>query len=183
MRATTKLSVLENSPSSDSDLKGSSIFRKENIPIIGIAVGIIAFSFQLSVLYPWHIELHDSFSTLEVCVEMLPFRCWLRRFLCWKIFYHFYIADASRKQFSRGIQNGNWTKWFNKGECWTTNEVKISSTNIRYPYVQINFARVVLVNHLNAYQLHGHYRAFLELFLRLYSKNDMHSYSAIDVKI
>ena len=75
MRATTKLSVLENSPSSDSDLKGSSIFRKENIPIIGIAVGIIAFSFQLSVLYPWHIELHDSFSTLEVCVEMLPFRC------------------------------------------------------------------------------------------------------------
>ena len=58
-------------PLSDNNFPGSdreydAIFKRENIPLIGIAVGIIAFSFQLSVLYPWHVELHSSFNTLEV---------------------------------------------------------------------------------------------------------------------
>lgn len=42
------------------------IFRQENLPLIGITVGIIAFSFQLSVLFPWHLELHKDFTILEV---------------------------------------------------------------------------------------------------------------------
>ena len=43
-----------------------SLFRLENLPLVGITVGTIAFSFQLSVLYPWHIELHKDFTALEV---------------------------------------------------------------------------------------------------------------------
>ena len=65
-RATITLPLSDNDFPSGSDRKYAAIFKKENIPLIGIAVGMIAFSFQLSVLYPWHVELHGSFSTLEV---------------------------------------------------------------------------------------------------------------------
>ena len=65
IRATIALPLSDNNfPGSDG--KYDAIFKRENIPLIGIAVGIIAFSFQLSVLYPWHVELHSSFNTLEV---------------------------------------------------------------------------------------------------------------------
>ena len=44
----------------------SGIFRRKNIPIFGVAVGLTALCFQVMVLYPWHERLRDDFSTLEV---------------------------------------------------------------------------------------------------------------------
>ena len=41
----------------------------QNIPIIGIAIGIMAFSFQIGVLYPWHHELSVQFDSLEVFIS------------------------------------------------------------------------------------------------------------------
>ena len=36
------------------------------IPKIGIAIGLSALTFQIGVLYPWHIELGDEFKALGV---------------------------------------------------------------------------------------------------------------------
>jgi hypothetical protein len=60
------LSVANTPEKSSTKSVSSKLFRVENLPLIGITVGIIAFSFQLSVLYPWHIELHRDFTALEV---------------------------------------------------------------------------------------------------------------------
>ena len=42
------------------------VFTRENIPAIGICVGITALSFQLVMLYPWHFELSEQFDDLQV---------------------------------------------------------------------------------------------------------------------
>jgi hypothetical protein len=60
------LSVANTPEKSATNSMSSKLFRLENLPLVGITVGIIAFSFQLSVLYPWHIELHRDFTALEV---------------------------------------------------------------------------------------------------------------------
>jgi hypothetical protein len=60
------LSVANTPEKSTTNSMSSKLFRLENLPLVGITVGIIAFSFQLSVLYPWHIELHRDFTALEV---------------------------------------------------------------------------------------------------------------------
>jgi hypothetical protein len=39
---------------------------KKNLPLIGVMVGLSAFSFQIGVLFPWHEELSDQFKALEV---------------------------------------------------------------------------------------------------------------------
>lgn len=60
------LSLANTPETSATNWISKNLFRLENLPLIGITVGIIAFSFQLSVLYPWHIELHKDFTALEV---------------------------------------------------------------------------------------------------------------------
>lgn len=58
-------------PQQSSSSDENAIFRQENLPLIGITIGIIAFSFQLSVLFPWHLELHRDFTILEVIRTIL----------------------------------------------------------------------------------------------------------------
>ena len=53
----------------------SSVFKLENLPLIGLFFGILAFCFQLSVLYPWHLELHSNFDVLEVSHTALSLLC------------------------------------------------------------------------------------------------------------
>ena len=38
------------------------------VPRISLAVGLAAFSFQIFVLYPWHLELSEQFLTLQAVV-------------------------------------------------------------------------------------------------------------------
>ena len=38
----------------------------KHLPLVGVMVGISAFSFQIGVLFPWHEELSTQFTALEV---------------------------------------------------------------------------------------------------------------------
>ena len=38
------------------------------VPRISLAVGLAAFSFQVVVLYPWHLELSEQFLELRLAV-------------------------------------------------------------------------------------------------------------------
>ena len=44
----------------------SGLFRRKNIPILGVAVGFTALCFQVLILYPWHELLRNDFTALEV---------------------------------------------------------------------------------------------------------------------
>ena len=43
-----------------------SFFRRENVPIGALIVGLSAFCFQVFVLFPWHYELSEQIDALEV---------------------------------------------------------------------------------------------------------------------
>jgi hypothetical protein len=38
------------------------------VPRISLVVGLAAFSFQILVLFPWHLELSEQFSELKLAV-------------------------------------------------------------------------------------------------------------------
>lgn len=48
------------------EVESSGIFKRKNLPVLGVAVGFTALSFQMFILYPWHERLSEDFSTLEV---------------------------------------------------------------------------------------------------------------------
>ena len=53
----------------------SGLFRRKNIPILGVAVGLTALCFQVLILYPWHELLRNDFTALEVilqCIHQKP---------------------------------------------------------------------------------------------------------------
>ena len=40
-------------------------------PVVGVAVGLAAFSFQVLVLYPWHETISEDFQALEVSTDAI----------------------------------------------------------------------------------------------------------------
>lgn len=52
--------------SAQAELERDGLFQRKNLPVLGVAIGLIALSFQVFILYPWHEVLRDDFSTLEV---------------------------------------------------------------------------------------------------------------------
>lgn len=55
---------ISNNPEIENSKK--SLFRLENLPFVVVVVSVMAFTFQYTTLYPWHIALHDYFEALEV---------------------------------------------------------------------------------------------------------------------
>jgi hypothetical protein len=53
------------------EVEKDSLFQRKNLPVLGVAIGLTALSFQLFVLYPWHETLRDDFSNLEVNIKQL----------------------------------------------------------------------------------------------------------------
>ena len=41
------------------------LVKSNSVPLIGATIGLIALTFQISVLYPWHVELSNQFNSLE----------------------------------------------------------------------------------------------------------------------
>lgn len=48
-------------------------FLPQNTPYVGVAIGFTALCFQISVLYPWHHELSEQFTILEVNMIFNPY--------------------------------------------------------------------------------------------------------------
>lgn len=46
-------------------------FTKENIPTIGLLVGVSALCFQTMILFPWHQVLSDQFNDLELNITKM----------------------------------------------------------------------------------------------------------------
>ena len=42
----------------------------KRLPLINFAVGVSAFTFQLTVLYPWHNRLDNQFNNLKMILNM-----------------------------------------------------------------------------------------------------------------
>ena len=51
------------------EVEQDGIFRRKNLPVFGVAIGLTALFFQVFILYPWHEVLRDDFSTLEVKIQ------------------------------------------------------------------------------------------------------------------
>lgn len=49
----------------------SNPLARENIPFYGAIIGITAFTFQITVLHPWHDQLSEQFIDIEVGIVSL----------------------------------------------------------------------------------------------------------------
>lgn len=103
--STNRMPLSLRSESPVTPASDSSVFKLENLPLIGLFFGILAFCFQLSVLYPWHLELHSNFEVLEVSRTALLSNCDYSSNV--NFFGNCHLVDRGRFQRRRGEECGD----------------------------------------------------------------------------